>query len=675
MKDSSDSGGENPDPFASDAEAFSVASEARRPSEPAIADSDLKPPWAERMEPAPSLDDAVKDAIERADLPADILDRTKELPGTPYEHADSFKSLSDADRLNLRRAFQKQGFPVADFDKLTGRAGDAGDGKQPSHSDRLVAIVESSGCVLFHDGESVYADIECDGHRETWPVRSRGFALWLQHRYFENHGGAPGKDALESARGVIEARGRFHGSEGAVCRRVAMSDDEHIYLDLCNPAWQAVEIDAGGWRIVDRPPARFVRAKTAREIPAPVTGGTIAELRPFLNVQNDRDFVLAVGWALMTFRVAGPFPVLALTGEHGSAKSTFARLLRTIMDPQKIPLRVPPRNEQDLFVGARGAHILAFDNMSGIPAWLSDGLCRIATGGGFAARELYSDDEEAVINVVRPQILNGIDEVVSRGDLADRCIFLNLSPIPKGSRKTESELLAEFESARPRILGAMLSMVSTGLRRHSAVRLGGWPRMADFARWATACEHGAFRDGAFEEAYTGNRADAMETVIEGSPVAGAIRELMKERIIPWEGTSANLHGALEDIADDRVVKSKSWPANPQVLSRNINRHGSVLRQVGLVIERKREGSRRTIRIAHLAGTGEVGEFASFASRSVTDDANDGSDAISQDSAVPRGGASLPYARTQHETARDGRRAQSPGTRTAGAVYQRMKDGE
>jgi hypothetical protein len=184
----------------------------------------------------------------------------------------------------------------------------------------------------------------------------------------------------------------------------------------------------------------------------------------------------------------GPYPALALLGEQGSAKSTFATILRSLVDPNTAPLRALPREDRDLFIAANNAHVLAFDNISGMPNWISDTLCRLATGGGFSVRQLYTDQDEVLFDSQRPIILNGIEDYVTRADLADRSLFLRLHEILERDRKAEQTLMADFERERPRILGTLLDAVSHGLKRLPTVRLDRLPRMADFAKWATACE-------------------------------------------------------------------------------------------------------------------------------------------------------------------------------------------
>ena len=149
--------------------------------------------------------------------------------------------------------------------------------------------------------------------------------------------------------------------------RVARLDGK-IYIDLCDPAWRAIEIDSDDWRVVDAPPVRFRRASGALEMPVPVRGGSIDDLRPFLNVRNDRDFILVVAWTLAALIDSGPYPALAFTGEQGVAKSTASKILRALVDPNTAPLRALPRSDRELFISATNAHLLVFDNVSRIAA-------------------------------------------------------------------------------------------------------------------------------------------------------------------------------------------------------------------------------------------------------------------------------------------------------------------
>jgi hypothetical protein len=138
-----------------------------------------------------------------------------------------------------------------------------------------------------------------------------------------------------------------------------------------------------------------------------------------------------------SFRLRGPFLVLVLNGEQGSAKSTLVKILRALIDPNLAPLRTAPKEERDLMVSAKNAWIISFDNLSYLPPWLSDAICRLATGGGLGTRELYTDNEEIIFEARRPVIFNGIEELATQADLLDRSVILSLAEIPDEKRRDE----------------------------------------------------------------------------------------------------------------------------------------------------------------------------------------------------------------------------------------------
>lgn len=556
----------------------------------------------------PEPESLIRDAIEAAEAVLDplaiLVAQTETDPGAPFmpEVLEALAALKRDNRAAfeaLRAQLKKAGARVTALDGAIDEENGEHGGRGPTQADILIDLAQSAA--LFHapDG-SGYADLDINGHRETWPIRARGFRRWLTRRYFEQTGGAPGSEALQSALNVIEAKGHFDAPERQVHIRVGGLDGR-LYLDLGDEAWRAVEIDATGWRIVDDPPVRFRRASGMKPMPIPVRGGSIDTLRSFLNVQCDADFVLVVAWALACLRNRGPYPVIVLSGEQGSAKSTFSAILRALLDPNTAPLRALPREDRDLFIAASNGHVLAFDNVSGLPAWISDTLCRLATGGGFAVRQLYSDQDEVLFDAARPVILNGIEDIVTRPDLADRAVFLTLEPIPEERRRPEQELWAAFEAERPRLLGVLLDAVAKGLAELPATRLDKLPRMADFALWATACETALWPSGTFWSAYCGNRDEAVDGVIDADPIAATVRVLMQART-EWTGTASDLLGALAELAGERVAKSKTWPDSPRALSGRLRRAATFLRKVGIDIGFEREGRGRT-RMIHLTVAG------------------------------------------------------------------------
>ena len=401
-------------------------------------------------------------------------------------------------------------------------------GARRTQADTLIEIASDEGVQLYHaPDDTAFADVEVDGHRETWPVRSAGFARWLRRAFFARTERGPNSTAMATAIGMIEARAHYEGPERPVHLRVATERDR-IYLDLCDPNWRAIEIDADGWRIEDAPPVRFRRAKGMLPLPAPVRGGSIEELREHLHVSCSH-FVLVVSWLLAALRGRGPYPTLSLNGEQGTGKTMTADMLRQLVDPSAASLRVLPRDVRNLYVSAINGYVMGFDNLSSIPAEISDALCRLSTGGGFSVRALYTDSDEVLFDGQRPIVMTSITDVADRADLADRLVLVRLDALPEHERKPEDELRRAFEAARPRILGALLDVVSHGLKMLPDVQLDCSPRMADYAKWLRACETAVWKPGTHMAAYNANRHEAVEIVLDADPVAIAVRTLMADR--------------------------------------------------------------------------------------------------------------------------------------------------
>lgn len=449
---------------------------------------------------------------------------------------------------------------------------------QKSQAAKLVELADS--VEFFHaDVDEPFASIRVDDHVETWGVHRKGFKQWLSRAYYREHQKPPGSQAIQDALNVLAGRAIYDGKQMSVHTRVA-GHDGNLYLDLADDKWRAVEITAAGWRIVKDVPVKFIRSRGMLAISEPVRGGYLDELRQFLNVADDDSFALIKAFLVSTLRPKLPFPFLVLSGEQGSGKTSQSIKLKSIVDPSKAVVRGLPRDLRDLAIAAGNAWLLAFDNVSTIPTWTSDGLCSLSTGGGFSTRELYSDSDEKIFDYMRPVILNGIGDIVTRPDLLDRCIVLQLPVIPESKRRQESELNCQFAEAKPRILGALLDTVVTALKTHPTVRLKSLPRMADFAIWGVAAEQAHSREDVFLRAYLGNRAHLNNVAIEASVIGPAILQLVHRNKM-WEGVVSELLDALNGIVSDAIKHSKGWPAKPRTLSGELRRIAPNLRAEGI----------------------------------------------------------------------------------------------
>jgi hypothetical protein len=455
----------------------------------------------------------------------------------------------------------------------------------PSQRERL--LTEAEAAELWHDRErEAYATVPVGEHREHWPVRSREFRLWLLGRHLDAGGAGVGGQTLEDALRTIEAIAVHRGPCHDTWRRVGEHDGQ-LYLDLCDDAWRAVGVEPDGWQVVEQPPVKFLRTSTMKALPEPEAGEPIEHLRGFVNVETDDDFALIVGWLVAALRPSGPYPVLAVAGEQGSGKSNLARVLRALIDSHVAPVRAAPRDERDLAIAAFNNFVVGFDNLSSLAPWLSDAMCRLSTGGGYATRELHSDRNEVVISVTRPLIVNGITDLAQRPDLAERAMTISLPRIEPGARKAEKEFWAEFEAARPAILGALLTAVSSAMKYIDSVEVGVEVRMADFAEWATAAEPGlGWAPATIVEAFEANQRGAMSVMVGDDPLASALIEIAGRD--DWRGSAAELLAELEGLVPERYRKLRAWPKTPSGLGGQLKRLAPALRRVGVAVESGRE---------------------------------------------------------------------------------------
>jgi hypothetical protein len=520
-------------------------------------------------------------------------------------------------------------------DKLQEREG-------PSITEKLITLAEENAS-LFHTPEKVaHAACTRGGHIEVYELRTREFKMWLRsefrrtererlealarasrERAIEEAGALASADltdeplsierppaipapAIELAIGELEATAILGSPEEEVHLRVAGHDGK-IYIDLCNPAWEVVEISKEGWRVINQDvPVKFVRSNVMKEMPRPQTGGSVEELRQLLTLGEDSEeaWTLVLAWLVQSLSPNGQqYPILILLGGHGTAKSTTLEMLRELVDPAVVPHEHSYKDARELYIECVASWVLAMDNLSSLPDWLSDNLCRLSTGGGFKTRTLFTNRDQEVFKAQRPIIMNGISDVASKADILSRALLVDLPVIKPGERKYLKELWADFREHQPRILGALCDAISAGLRQVEKVELGDRePRLNDFARWAVATETALGRKaGSFLDAHTTSRGDATETALEAEPIWRVLYELAQKHGDDdlWLGNMKELLGELNIMeTDDALKRSKDWPKTERKLSDIIKRLGPALLELGVHVE-KVPGSRREGRLYRL----------------------------------------------------------------------------
>lgn len=467
------------------------------------------------------------------------------------------------------------------------------EGRKPPAGTRVVEYAQEDGAELWHDQVGgAFITTTVGGHREHYRLPSRAARDYLQALYWTREHRALNTQAQAEALSVMQAIARREGQQHQTAVRVAHLQGR-TYLDLGEESWQAVETGPGYWKVIGphECPVRFTRPAGFLALPVPVEGGTLGELGEFLNADS-RGMMMCTAWLIASMSGLSPYPILALNGEQGTGKSTAASALRNLIDPNQADRRRAPKEERDLFIGAQNGHVLSLDNLSSIPGWLSDALCVLSTGGAFTARTLYSDNEETILEAVRPVIVNGIPDLLARPDLAERALTVSLQRIRSEDRVPEKVFWARYDCARPRLVGALLTALAECLRHLESTELQEAPRLADFARLIVAGEEGLpWPAGAFLTAYGEMQTEAASTVLDGEPVAEALRALIEVEG-EWAGTVKKLLGILGEREYPDARLPAAWPKTPRALGASLRRLAPALSKTGYTVTptgRSREG--------------------------------------------------------------------------------------
>ena len=506
--------------------------------------------------------------------------------------------------------------PRLDPDEIGDDGDPDGGSSETSHIAQMTRIAETVE-VFRSPGGDAFATVELrPGEKRTVAVPSGEFRAWLQNAHYERNNRVAPASAARDVAEFLAARAKLTGPEHDVFVRVGR-DGDAIWIDRAGETREGVRIGQNGWRTEPPDGIRFFAPTGSMALPMPVHGGADVEpLRRLLNLRSDTDWVLVLGWLVASLRPAGPYPVLVLKGEQGTAKSMTTTIIRQIADPSAVPIVAPPKGIEDLALIARHSWVVALDNISGLRAALSDGLCRLSTGGGFATRRLYTNDELFIFRASRPVILNGIDDLTTRADLSERALHIELEPIGDDERRAEEDIFAELDEAMPRILGGLYNGISRALRDHGSVRLERLHRMADAMRWMVAAEPAlGLPEGAIVRALDENAARADQAPLAASPLVEPIEALLGKSLRGiFKGSPSELYSKLEELTSLTTQRSPEWPRSPSAMSKAIKRLAPSLRRSGVDVEmdiRTPGGKRREI---HLRLRGETEDVPDPAAR-------------------------------------------------------------
>jgi len=469
-------------------------------------------------------------------------------------------------------------------------------GGSTQHS-RLMRLVEQAEAVLFHDPQDEpYVELAVGGHHEVLRLGSKAFAQWLRKHYYHRHSGAVNREALTGAVDLLVAQAVHEGVEREVHRRVG-GDLGEMFVDLGDPGRHVVRVTSEGWEVLERSPIAFVRDGSALALPVPERGGSLAELRPLVNLPDEEGWTRLLGSLIAAWHPFGPYFMTAIIADAGSAKSTLARLFSRLVDPRHAPFSVGAPTVSDIMASAGSSLLVGFDNVSRIRRELSDALCQLCTGAGYRRRMLYTDGDLFVLETKQPSIITARAQVVTQGDLIERTNFIEPPTIEPRDRRREAVLLEQFERLHRRILAGQLDAIAAALRHHDAVHIAEPPRMADAVHFVTAAEEGlGLPEGGFLNALQQAQEGVLTASAQDRPFIEAVLDLMRDHRY-WAGSASELLKDTAAAQPDSITRGRSWPANAQVASTELDEYAAALGRNGISLRKDRAaGGNRERRI-------------------------------------------------------------------------------
>ncbi len=463
------------------------------------------------------------------------------------------------------------------------------DQKTENQCQKLIRLMIEYNYFHSEDG-TAFIEIKTDNGCQNWPIRSDKVFGLIQELYYNENKTLPEEKNIKKVLSILCFKAQKLNRQKVYYRTAFFN--KKIYIDLANTINTFIEIDETGWREVNEAPVKFYKSNSIKPLSTPKTGQSIHELRKFINISDEHDYILFLSFIVGALYPSKQYPLLILQGPQGSGKTTASDILKEIIDPSIPTLRSFPKREEDIFIAAKFSHLVCFDNLSGINAMMSDTLCKISTGCGIAARKLYTNDEEYFIEVTRPIVINGIDDLTARPDLADRSIVLNLEKLTSGGRVSSSQLADDFQNIKHFILGNICDALSMALQKKNEILLSEKPRMVDFCMIAcSGLQAFGYTVDNVISAFMKNKLEVASETIEFNSVGRAVKKFMLSRNF-WQGSASELLLELQPIVQ---FSDTAWGyRNPSQISRELNRVSQALLSEGIDVGSLRTPTKRYI---------------------------------------------------------------------------------
>ena len=441
----------------------------------------------------------------------------------------------------------------------------------------------------------VYVEYPCyNGAIALEPVNSMMFEAFLGHQYREESEEMINPDFSDLI--TITTQNVRYRQEGLiqVHRRVAGSISKgKIAYFLADDHWTTWLITAKGSAKGRSKTLKFLKLGLDEAQVAPKGDCDLLQtLAKYVNLAHD-DLVLFTVWLIQSFSRNSSHFAAVLSSSKGTGKSTLTKLIRTIVDPAKSGVSLLPSSEGDLKTLLGNSYLVAFDNTAALSCKVSNILCAAITGSKEAKRKLYTDCDQIILNLHNLIVINGIDIVPYKSDLAERSLLFELQLISKENRKTDSEFWSNFEEDRPLILGAIFRVLCKAIALMPEIKTTALHRMADANRefLAIALALGISED-AFQKILWDNSKKLQAAYAQNNPFVDCVVSFVKLKGTINKSASEVYGEVLASIPGNRNF----FPDSPSAFSRRLNEERDALEQAGIRFSRAKHTDANYIRL-------------------------------------------------------------------------------
>ena len=475
----------------------------------------------------------------------------------------------------------------------------------------LVVVTNDTSALTFRKSKEINSPLGdskiTDGSdvsdvKQTVPLNSRQFEWWLARLYHEKTRGTVSGEYIRAAIKVLESETQTKPIR-FLYNRFAPNGELSYWWDIGDEKGRAIHISKDGWGIEPSPPKLFRRYSHMQPLAEPEVGGDLTPFLNYLNLEEAGDKLLAIVSSISYMIPEIPRVGTTVTGMQGSGKSTWHRLIQTLLDPSSTDLLTLPTKDDDLIQILDHHAVAIFDNVNTITRKQSDILCRGITGIGNEKRELYTTDDSFIRSFMRVIGLNGVSMPVEKGDLFSRMILLPWEPIT--TRKTDAEMKADMKRDAPKLLGAMLDILVKAINIFPEVKTSLNVRMSDFAKWGCAITLAiGLKQSDFERAYRENIKSQDEESVRASMVAEmVIRYLRINGETKIEGSATDLKKMIESFENppdergkptgDLLSRREGWPKNATHFGRELTEIAPSLMALGYKVITPKKGRGKT----------------------------------------------------------------------------------